>query len=156
MREVGNRVQAYVWQHAGREHAELLLEEDFPCRIYFTLFDEDGSVLYESGWHGYHSTKKYTVARAQTKSKFRPRNHIPFELGDTILTLDGFRYIGMESDWTHNNLQLMRRVDSDEFRFISCDCGTRHPVTMHLLVGPVRIPRDHRPGPPTVLGCSTR
>ena len=118
-------VKAYVWQHIGRADGQLLVEEQFPRRIHFTLYDEGGAVQWESGWHGIAGKDTCTRQVSKPKSKTRPRqSRLVYDIGTVIISLDAFRFTGMESDWFHC-CELIRKAGDNEFctmarRYIAC------------------------------------
>ena len=89
-------VLCYAWNHyrPARPEAQLCLEQKPPFRINFIAYNADRSVLSESGWHGCWFLDVCTTTRRNQRK------------GDRIITLQGFRYRGMEAPWTHNNFNL--------------------------------------------------
>ena len=122
-------VKSYKWQHAGRPDALLFLEQEFPFRINFQTFDENVQMRTESGWHGTHG-KNTCTEDIVVKTRCRPRGFLAAQKGDVRITLDGFRYLGMDAEWTHNSVIIEKKVNEDYFRLKECSCGTRHRVTM--------------------------
>ena len=74
------------------------------------------------------------------------------------ITLDGFRYSGMDVEWTHDNMKFVKKVDNDTWRLTRCGCGTKHRIVFKLkdsaAVG--RVDPDVTPGPSVVDGMYTR
>ena len=132
------------------------MEEKFPRRIHLTLYNEDGTAEWESGWHGIAGKDICNTQVAKPKNKFKPReSRINCDIGDEIISLDGFRFTGTDAEWTHC-CELLCTAGGTDYELQSCQCGTRHKVKMHELIGPFRIPDDVLPGPTVVMGCCTR
>ena len=151
---------AYVWSDENGAGLEALLELELGglCRVHLTVFNEDGSILSRSGWHGMWSSQTMTRVVARPKSRLRPRAVQGYALGDTILELHAFRYTGLEADWTHE-MKFLRKCDTDVYEFHGvCGgrCRTRHRISFCRLVGPTRRDADVTPGPSVVMGCWTR
>ena len=103
-------VDCYEWLHEGRAPAELFLERTLPRRIFFRNSDGNGNVRSESGWHGLWCQDVCT-----TSMRFRNRGGGSSiqTAGDMSITLDGFRYSGMDAEWTHDNMTFEKKVDDD-------------------------------------------
>ena len=74
------------------------------------------------------------------------------------ITLDGFRYSGMDAEWTHDNMTFKKKVYDDTWRMTRCGCGTKHRIVFKFkdsaAVG--RVDPDVTPGPSVVDGMCTR
>ena len=138
-------VLCYAWNHyrPARPEAQLCLEQSPPFRINFITHNADRSVLSESGWHGRWNVDVCTTSNSRHNQK----------KGDRIMTLFGFRYLGIAAPWTHNNFQLYLNEGETEWRCISCDCmNGSHPVTMKIICGIVHFSNPVAPGPVTLDG----
>ena len=138
-------VLCYDWKHhkPARPEAQLCLEQTAPFRINFIAYNADRSTLSESGWHGcwFLDVCKMTSPRRNQRG------------GDRIITLQGFRYMGMAAPWTHNNFKLYLKEGETKWRCISCDCRrSSHPVTMKVICGMVQFSNCNAPGPVTLDG----
>ena len=148
-------VDCYEWLHEGRASAELFLEKTHPWRICFRSYDGHGVVQSESGWHGIWSQDVCMTSRT-----WRDRQGVSHTqtAGDMEITLDGFRYSGMDAEWTHDNMKFVKKVDDDTWRLTRCGCGTKHRIVFKLqdsaAVG--RVDPDVTPGPSVVHGMCTR
>ena len=72
--------------------------------------------------------------------------------GDKRLTLNGFRYLGLDGKWWHN-VTLFKAVDTDEYQVEECSCGTQHRATMKVIdEQTVELTTDVLPSMTTVGG----
>ena len=94
-------VVCYDWLHEGRAPAILIRETTNPCRVLFRSYDANGAVLSDSGWHGTSSQDKCTTSMTYRTRRGRT---ITQTEGDMHITLDAFRYAGMDAEWTRNNM----------------------------------------------------
>ena len=145
----------YEWLHEGRAPAELFLERTLPRRIFFRYHDGHGVMQSESGWHGIWSQD---VCTTSMRCRNRHGRSSIQTAGDMSITLDGFRYSGMDAVWTHNNMTFYKKVDDDTWCMTSCGCGTKHRIVFRLrdsaAVG--RVDPDVTPGPSVIDGFYTR
>ena len=152
---------AYVWSDENGAGLEALLELELGglCRVHLTVFNEDGSLLSRSGWHGMWSSQTYSRTVARPKSRLKPREPVQmYALGDTILELHAFRFEGVDASWTHE-MKCLQKCDTDVYEFHGVcggKCKTCHRISFRRLVGPTRRNFDVTPGPSVVLGCWTR
>ena len=110
-----------------------MLEQTPPKQICFITYDEAGEVDSDSGWHGSWQWSLCTRTRRSRRSRRKQ------ERGDHRIELNGFRYMGIFSPWTHNQLRLLNRVaePGHVWRNVSCGCGVRHDVEVTLRPLPV-------------------
>ena len=150
-------VHCYEWLHEGRASAMLFLEESYPWRIFFRTFFDDQftNVRSESGWHGRWFQD---VCRSSTTSRNRLGVVHTTTAGDMHLSLDGFRYLGMDAEWAHDEMTFEKKVGDDQWLLTRCGCGTKHRIVFKdwpFAVTPDVDP-DVAPGPSVVDGMSTR
>ena len=155
-------IVAYVWSDENGDGFEALLEleQGGLQRIHLKVFDEDFNLLSSSGWHGMWTSQTYSRTVARPKSRLRPREPVQgYALGDTILELHAFRFLGVDSLWTHE-MKFLKKCDSEVYEFHGVcggTCKTRHRISFRRLVGaPTRPCPDVTPGPDVILGCWTR
>ena len=143
-------VDCYEWFHEGRAPAELFLEKTPPRRIFFRYYDGHGVVQSESGWHGIWSQDVCMTSRT-----WRDRQGVSHTqtAGDMEITLDGFRYSGMDAEWTHDNMTFEKKVDDDTWCMTRCGCGTKHRIVFKLKdSAAVRVDPDVREENPYECG----
>ena len=148
-------VDCYEWFHEGRASAELFLEKTVPFRIFFRTFDGHGVVQSESGWHG---SWYQDVCTGSITYRNRCGGTYIQTAGDIKLTLDGFRYLGMDAEWTHNDMTFEKKVDDDTWYLTSCGCGTKHRIVFRLKDSAAGgwVDPDVTPGPSVIDGFYTR
>ena len=147
-------IDCYTWLHEGRPSAELFLEKTHPWRIFFRTYDGHGVVQSESGWHGTHSQDVCMTSRTWCDRQGVPHTRTA---GDMEITLDGFRYSGMDAEWTHDTMEFVKKVDDDTWRMTRCGCGTKHRIVFKLKASASAIvDPDVTPGPSVVDGMCTR
>ena len=73
--------------------------------------------------------------------------------GDMHITLDAFRYAGMDCEWTHDTMTFEKKVDVDDdtWRLKRCGCGATHPISLKYKdSADVWVDPDVTPGPSVV------
>ena len=123
-------VDVYDWLHEGREgSAELFLEKTSPWRIIFRTYDEHGNVQLNSGMHGNWSQD--VCKESITKTLRDGRIYMQRE-GDVKITLDDFRYVGTDAEWTHDDMMFEKKVGDDRWVLLRSSCGTKHHIEFKL------------------------